>query len=1423
MKKGFKRSLSLLLAITIIFGSAAVGLGEVDFDNLFTIKAKAASVSNLTFGLNPDGESYSVTYCDKSASGELTIPSEYNGKPVTNIGEWAFSSCISLKSITIPDSVTNIGEDAFSSCTSLTSVSLGNGVTSIDFNTFEDCTNLISIIIPDSVTRIRDYAFGGCTSLPSITIPDSVTNIGEGAFSSCTSLKSITIPDSVTNIGEYAFSYCISLTSVSLGNGVTSIDSHTFAYCTNLISITIPYSVTRIEAWAFSNCTNLNTVYYGGTEENWNEIDIEIIENYLYNDCLLNANIICSDTVVPAPDIPNVPTPEPDKPEYVPTIVNNGTFKCVDFVYSDECGFDYNDNYFYKPATEYNHELATMSLCLALSTFRDKKDSENSADNVISVLKQCGFKNEKCDTLTKDPDTDTIGYAIAKKQVDENTTLVVCAVRSGGYDDEWASNVTLGDIADHKGFDCAANQIVDALKKYIAANQIDGNVKFWLTGYSRGAASATQAAAKLIKLSYAEKEDVYAYGFATPAGAISDSNPRSSDYSNIHNILHFHDFIPRVAPKDWNFGWYGNVYYLPFKENDSLASFKTEKMREKLEKYNITFSSNVMDILIYDKDGNFRGSPGVASDEFVKNLAGKIESRVDYVDDYQYLLRAVLGEGITEQALVQVSKILIGIITGVTKTIICNNQNDVEKQIKEIEKTDKLDKNLLKVVGEIISATVSTHGTNGAYYLSWMQAMPDGSWLNNGDYRNILVNCPVDVYVYDSNGNLVAAIVNEETVNIENSPISYGVDENGQKVFYLPVDGEYDIRIEARVDCETTVTINEYTACSGTPEHVVTYTDVPMEADEVLESTVSKMVEIIVDDGTTETEAEYVVEKNDDVIEPNINIVDEEVESNTYTVNVSCDESKGVVYGGGTFTIGEFCQVTVENKPGYKFSKWTVNGETVSTESVHRFDVAKYVKKYSTDENNKNNVTLVAEYVPCEHLKYKTEVVAPTCTVDGYTKHTCEVCTYSYNDTIVKANGHSLSDWIIDNDEHTMYTECTICKEVIETKDITVAKTQITSCYNEVNGVQLKWNVVSGAKSYKVYRKLPSQTEWVEIRSTTALEYQDINVTGNTVYQYSVKTVDQYGNESDYSPQRECRFIETPELLSRTNAVGGVTIKWKKVAGATSYRIYRRGAGVNYWYYLGDFPATLDTFTDLETANYFPNDAQKNALAKPKSGNYYRYTVRASYDGEDSTGKDYLIYSGFDTNGLYLKYVATPKLTSISNATNGLQIKWNAVAGGGPVEYRVYRRGAGSTYWYYLGTTTNITWTDSGVKVANGGYYRYTVRAVAGTNGKGWYSAFDTTGLYLMRLANPTLNSAVSSKNGITVKWSAVQGTTGYYVYRKTANSGWVRIAAVGGTNNTTYLDKTAKKGVTYTYTVRAVCGTNTSYFNSGISCKDKY
>ena len=224
---------------------------------------------------------------------ELVIPDT-----VTEIKDYAFRGCTSLKSVTIGDSVTSIGEDAFYNCTSLENVNyfgtienwcnisfnnysanpLYNGaklylngqlvtelvipdtVTEIKDHAFRGCDSLTSVTIPDSVTYIGEYAFKGCTSLKSVTIGDSVTSIGEDAFYNCTSLASITIGDSVTTIGDYAFCNCTSLASITIGDSVTTIGDYAFYNCTSLASITIPDSVTYIGDYAFRGCTSLTSV-----------------------------------------------------------------------------------------------------------------------------------------------------------------------------------------------------------------------------------------------------------------------------------------------------------------------------------------------------------------------------------------------------------------------------------------------------------------------------------------------------------------------------------------------------------------------------------------------------------------------------------------------------------------------------------------------------------------------------------------------------------------------------------------------------------------------------------------------------------------------------------------------------------------------------------------------------------------------------------------------------------------------------------------------------------------------------------------------------------------------------------------------------------------------------------------------------------
>ena len=227
--------------------------------------AQGVEIDGICYNLNAENKTAEVTRNPNYYFGEVAIPEsvtyEEVAYSVTSIGEYAFSGCKNLSSVTIPNSVTSILFSAFEDCTGLTSITIPNSVTSVRFHAFEgtvwydnqpdglvyagscvykykgEMPNNTTVSIKEGTTCITDGAFDYCNGLTSITIPNSLTFIGNAAFNGCSGLTSVTIPNSVASIGGSAFLGCSGLTSVTIPNSVTSIDGQAFMGCSSLTSI----------------------------------------------------------------------------------------------------------------------------------------------------------------------------------------------------------------------------------------------------------------------------------------------------------------------------------------------------------------------------------------------------------------------------------------------------------------------------------------------------------------------------------------------------------------------------------------------------------------------------------------------------------------------------------------------------------------------------------------------------------------------------------------------------------------------------------------------------------------------------------------------------------------------------------------------------------------------------------------------------------------------------------------------------------------------------------------------------------------------------------------------------------------------------------------------------------------------------------
>jgi fibronectin type 3 domain-containing protein/GH25 family lysozyme M1 (1,4-beta-N-acetylmuramidase) len=375
------------------------------------------------------------------------------------------------------------------------------------------------------------------------------------------------------------------------------------------------------------------------------------------------------------------------------------------------------------------------------------------------------------------------------------------------------------------------------------------------------------------------------------------------------------------------------------------------------------------------------------------------------------------------------------------------------------------------------------------------------------------------------------------------------------------------------------------------------------------------------------------------------------------------------------------------------------------------------------------------------------------------------------------------------------YTVACISKEDTETLSVYSAEglsikpaetPVLTGVSNGASGVTIQWKAASGAVKYRVYRK-EENGGWKKLSTITETSYTDTTAESGITYSYTVRclSADQKRFTSDYDTTGlKILCIAAHDLSSVTNSADGVTVQWQASKGVKKYGVFRRTASTG-WKRIETTDATSYTDTEAE------------------SGTTYYYTVRC-------LTSDGAVIGRYDTTGKKITHIAAPKLSSVSNGAKSVTIKWSASKGA--KKYRVYRK-TGSGSWERIGETTSTSYTDTTAKA--GTTYTYTVRCIT-ADGKSTTSGYDGTGKTIKRLTQPT-PSVSKTSSGIKTSWSKVSGADKYYVYRKTASGSWSKIAT---TTSTSYTDKTAKKGTTYYYTVRAVSGNYLSSYTSSKAIK---
>lgn len=277
-------------------------------------------------------------------------------------------------------------------------------------------------------------------------------------------------------------------------------------------------------------------------------------------------------------------------------------------------------------------------------------------------------------------------------------------------------------------------------------------------------------------------------------------------------------------------------------------------------------------------------------------------------------------------------------------------------------------------------------------------------------------------------------------------------------------------------------------------------------------------------------------------------------------------------------------------------------------------------------------------------------------------------------------------------------------------KDTSIKTTGLKATAESATGpVTLSWSeAADDVTGYRVYRYDEDQDKYVYLKSTTSRKYTDEDVTSGKTYLYKVRCYWTIGGTNYYGNYSSVISVTTPpekvtEVDTETRSSTYLTLNWKKVSGASGYRIYKYNTSSKSY-------EKVTTISKGSTVSY--------KITGLTVATEYQFKVRAYKKTDTGT-----LWGSSSSAYKDCTKPAQTKNLKAATKSSAVTLTWSKVARAGG--YRIYRYNSKTKKYEKIATVKgNKTFSYKDTKLKKGSTMKYKVRAYKTYNGTNYYGAY---------------------------------------------------------------------------------------------------